>query len=78
MVVFERSDPRRYYNQADGAATPLVLFDRAGVVRPVPLDQAELPPPWPRLWPASGAVGVHLPLVAMRSAGATPWPPSAA
>lgn len=42
VVVFERSDPRRYYNQAERHGRPLVLFDRAGVVRPVPLDQAEL------------------------------------
>ena len=42
VVVFERSDPRRYYNQAERHGRPLVLFDRAGVVRPVPLDPAEL------------------------------------
>jgi D-serine deaminase-like pyridoxal phosphate-dependent protein len=42
VVVFERSDPRRCYNQAERHGRPLVLFDRAGVVRPVPLDQAEL------------------------------------
>jgi hypothetical protein len=42
VVVFERSDPRRYYNQPERHGRPLVLFDRAGVVRPVPLDQAEL------------------------------------
>jgi hypothetical protein len=42
VVVFERSDPRRYYNQPERHGRPLVLFDRAGVLRPVPLDQAEL------------------------------------
>jgi hypothetical protein len=42
VVVFERSDPRRYYNQAERHGHPLVLFDRAGVVRPVPLDPGEL------------------------------------
>jgi hypothetical protein len=42
VVVFERSDPRRYYNQTERHGRPLVLFDRAGVVRPVSLDQAEL------------------------------------
>ncbi len=42
VVVFERSDPRRYYNQAERHGRPLVLFDRAGVVRSVPLDRAEL------------------------------------
>jgi len=42
VVVFERSDPRRYYNQAERHGRPLVLFDRAGIIRPVPLDQAEL------------------------------------
>jgi hypothetical protein len=42
VVVFERSDPRRYYNQPERHGHPLVLFDRTGVVRPVPLDQAEL------------------------------------
>jgi hypothetical protein len=42
VVVFERSDPRRYYNQTERHGRPLVLFDRAGVVRPVPLDTAEL------------------------------------
>ena len=42
VVVFERSDPRRYYNQPERHGRPLVLFDRAGVVRPVPLDPAEL------------------------------------
>ncbi|HEX7149540.1 MAG TPA: hypothetical protein VF512_18675 [Actinomycetota bacterium] len=42
VVVFERSDPRRYYNQTERHGRPLVLFDRAGVVRPVPLDPAEL------------------------------------
>ena len=36
VVVFERSDPRRYYNQPERHGRPLVLFDRAGVVRPVP------------------------------------------
>jgi hypothetical protein len=34
--------PRRYYNQPERHGRPLVLFDRAGAVRPVPLDQAEL------------------------------------
>jgi hypothetical protein len=42
VVVFERSDPRRYYNQPERHGRPLVLFDRAGVVRPTPLDPAEL------------------------------------
>jgi hypothetical protein len=42
VVVFQRSDPRRYYNQTERHGRPLVLFDRAGVVRPEPLDQAEL------------------------------------
>ena len=42
VVVFERSDPRRYYNQPERHGRPLVLFDRAGVVRPVLLDPAEL------------------------------------
>jgi hypothetical protein len=42
VVVFQRSDPRRYYNQTERHGRPLVLFDRAGVVRPGPLDQAEL------------------------------------
>jgi hypothetical protein len=42
VVVFQRSDPRRYYNQTARHGRPLVLVDRAGVVRPVPLDQAEL------------------------------------
>ena len=42
VVVFQRSDPRRYYNQPERHGRPLVLFDRAGVVRPGPLDQAEL------------------------------------
>ena len=42
VVVFERSDPRRYYNQTERHGRPLILFDRAGVVRPVPLDPAEL------------------------------------
>lgn len=42
VVVFQRSDPRRYYNQTERHGRPLVLFDRAGVVRPVPLDPAEL------------------------------------
>jgi hypothetical protein len=40
--VFQRSDPRRYYNQTERHGRPLVLVDRAGVVRPGPLDQAEL------------------------------------
>jgi hypothetical protein len=40
--VFERSDPRRYYNQPERHGHPLVLFDRAGVVRPVAPDPAEL------------------------------------
>jgi hypothetical protein len=42
VVVFQRSDPRRYYNQTERHGRPLVLFDRAGVVRPEPLDQVEL------------------------------------
>ena len=42
VVVFQRSDPRRYYNQTERHGRPLVLFDRAGVVRPSPLDPAEL------------------------------------
>lgn len=42
VVVFQRSDPRRYYNQTERHGRPLVLVDRAGVVRPGPLDQAEL------------------------------------
>jgi predicted nucleotidyltransferase len=42
VVVFERSDPRRYYNQPERHGRPLVLFDRAGVLRPVPLDPAAL------------------------------------
>ncbi|HEV8425962.1 MAG TPA: hypothetical protein VGS14_12365 [Actinomycetes bacterium] len=42
VVVFERSDPRRYYNQTERHGSPLVLFDRAGVVHPAPLDQEEL------------------------------------
>jgi hypothetical protein len=42
VVVFQRSDPRRYYNQTERHGRPLVLFDRAGVVRPEPLDPAEL------------------------------------
>jgi predicted nucleotidyltransferase len=42
VVMFERSDPRRYHNQSERHGRPLVLFDRAGVVRPVPLDPAEL------------------------------------
>jgi hypothetical protein len=42
LVVFERSNPRRYYNQPERHGRPLVLFDRAGVVRPAPLDQREL------------------------------------
>jgi hypothetical protein len=42
VVVFQRSDPRRYYNQTERHGRPLVLFDRAGVVRPGPLDQVEL------------------------------------
>ena len=33
----DRSDPRRYYNQTERHGRPLVLFDRAGVVRPGPL-----------------------------------------
>ena len=42
VVVFERSDPRRYYNQPERHGHPRVLFDRAGVVRPTPLDPGEL------------------------------------
>jgi hypothetical protein len=42
VVVFQRSDPRRYYNQPERHGRPLVLFDRAGVVRPTPLDPAAL------------------------------------
>jgi hypothetical protein len=42
VVVFQRSDPRRYYNQTERHGRPLVLFDRAGVVRPTSLDPAEL------------------------------------
>jgi hypothetical protein len=42
VVVFQRSDPRRYYNQSERHGRPLVLFDRAGVVRPTSLDPAEL------------------------------------
>src|SRR4029453_3767785 len=42
VVVFQRSDPRRDYNQTERHGPPLVLVDRAGVVRPGPLDQAEL------------------------------------
>jgi hypothetical protein len=42
VVVFERSDPRRYYNQHERHGHPRVLFDRAGVVRPAPLDPGEL------------------------------------
>jgi hypothetical protein len=42
VVVFRRSDPRRYYNQTERHGRPLVLFDRAGVVRPVPVDPAAL------------------------------------
>jgi D-serine deaminase-like pyridoxal phosphate-dependent protein len=42
LVVFQRSDPRRYYNQTERHGRPLVLFDRAGVVHPVALDPAEL------------------------------------
>jgi hypothetical protein len=42
VVVFRRSDPRRYYNQTERHGRPLVLFDRAGVVRPAPLDQTGL------------------------------------
>jgi hypothetical protein len=42
VVVFRRSDPRRYYNQPERHGRPLVLFDRAGVVRPAPADPAEL------------------------------------
>jgi predicted nucleotidyltransferase len=42
VVVFERSDPRRYYNQTERHGRPLVLFDRAGVIRPAALDPAEL------------------------------------
>ena len=42
VVVFQRSDPRRYYNQTERHGRPLVLFDRVGAVRPEPLDQAEL------------------------------------
>jgi hypothetical protein len=42
VVVFERSDPRRYYNQTERHGSPLVLFDRIGVVGPVALDRGEL------------------------------------
>ena len=42
VVVFERSDPRRYYNHAERHGSPLVLFDRAGILRPATLDPAEL------------------------------------
>jgi hypothetical protein len=42
VVVFERSDPRRYYNQTERHGRPLVLFDRGGVVRPEALDRGEL------------------------------------
>jgi hypothetical protein len=42
VVVFRRSDPRRYYNQTERHGRPLVLFDRAGIVHPVPLDQTGL------------------------------------
>jgi hypothetical protein len=42
VVVFERSDPRRYYNQTERHGRPLVLFDRGGVVHPEALDRGEL------------------------------------
>jgi hypothetical protein len=42
VVVFRHSDPRRYYNQTERHGRPLVLFDRARVVRPAPLDLTEL------------------------------------
>jgi hypothetical protein len=42
VVVFQRSDPRRYYNRPERHGHPLVLFDRAGVVRPAPPDPGEL------------------------------------
>jgi hypothetical protein len=42
VVIFERSDPRRYYNQTERHGSPLVLFDRIGVVRPEALDPGEL------------------------------------
>jgi hypothetical protein len=42
VAVFERSDPRRYYNQTERHGSPLVLFDRSGVLRPAALDPAEL------------------------------------
>jgi hypothetical protein len=42
VVVFQRSDPRRYRNRPERHGHPLVLFDRAGVVRPAPPDPGEL------------------------------------
>lgn len=77
VVVVQRSDPHRYYNQTERHGRPLVLFDRAGVVRPGPLDQAELAATLAREVAGSGS-GWHSPCLwwPRRSAGATPWPPS--
>jgi predicted nucleotidyltransferase len=62
VVVFQRSDPRRYYNQTERHGRPLVLFDRAGVVREVAGIREGL--------------AFTLPLVAKEVRAATPWPPS--
>ena len=77
VVVFQRSDPRRYYSQTERHGRPLVLFDRAGVVRPEPLDRAELRATLAREVAGIRSAAVHpAPGGQGRSAGATPWPPS--
>jgi hypothetical protein len=60
VVVFQRSDPRRYYNQTERHGRPLVLVEGAGVVRPGPSTRPSWPPPWPGRSRASGS-GWHSP-----------------
>jgi hypothetical protein len=65
VVVFQRSDPRRYYNQTERHGRPWSCSTGPGSSGPAPSSRPSCAPPWPGRSPASGSgCRSPLPLVA--------------
>ena len=59
VVVFQRSDPRRYYNQAERHGRPWSCSTGPGSSGPSPSTRPSCAPPWPGGRRHPGAAAVH-------------------
>ncbi|MFL6104737.1 MAG: hypothetical protein ACJ74K_15770 [Actinomycetes bacterium] len=59
VVVFQRSDPRRYYNQTERHGRPWSCSTGPGSSGPAPSTRPSWPPPWPGRSRDPGGAGIH-------------------